>query len=247
MPVPSRPTAGRDAPAAGPRPCWKEAAATVDKIRLRFTKTGKAAYISHLDLMRTMQRALGRAGVPVRYSEGFNPHALISILLPLPVGVESLCELMDIRVHEEVDLHALPALLTKFMPEGIRVTGAWEGGLRNAELKWLRVRGVLEYDGGADSERVPALQGLFERPSLIVSRRTKSGESEFDLKSGLREIAFADAPEGAALEAVLSAQDPAVKPELISAALRRHVPALSPDFARFIRLETYRADMGLFR
>jgi hypothetical protein len=104
--------------AAEPRPCWKEAAATVDKIRLRFTKTGKAAYISHLDLMRTVQRALNRGGVPIRYSEGFNPHALLSILLPLPVGVESFCELMDIRVREELDLKALPALLTKYMPGG---------------------------------------------------------------------------------------------------------------------------------
>ncbi len=220
---------------------------TVDKIRLRFTKTGKAAYISHLDLMRTVQRALNRAGVPIRYSEGFNPHALISILLPLPVGVESLCELMDIRVQEELDLKALPALLTKFMPEGIGVTEAWEGGLKSTDLKWLRVRGVMEYDGGEDSARIPALQKLFERPSLPVLRKTKSGESEFDIKSALREIAVMDAPEGAALVAVLSAQEPAVNPALLTAALRRHAPTLNPDFTRFVRLETYRADMGLFR
>jgi len=219
----------------------------VDKIRLRFTKTGKAAYISHLDLMRTVQRALNRGGVPIRYSEGFNPHALLSILLPLPVGVESFCELMDIRVREELDLKALPALLTKYMPEGIRVTGAWEGGLKSTGLKWLRVRGVLAYDGGEDGARAAALRSLFERPSLPVLRRTKSGESEFDLKSGLRELAVADAPEGVEIEAVLSAQDPSVNPELMTAALRRHAPALTPDFARFIRLETYRADMGLFR
>lgn len=79
-----------------------------EKLRLRFEKTGRAIYISHLDLMRTMQRVFLRADCPLKYSEGFNPHALISILLPLSVGVGSVCELMDFQLREEVDLAALP-------------------------------------------------------------------------------------------------------------------------------------------
>ena len=71
----------------------------MDKLRLRFEKAGKAIYISHLDLMRVVQRVFLRAGVPLRYSEGFNPHPLISICLPLSVGTESFCELMDFRVR----------------------------------------------------------------------------------------------------------------------------------------------------
>jgi radical SAM-linked protein len=219
----------------------------VDKIRLRFTKTGKAAYISHLDLMRTAQRALNRAGVPIRYSEGFNPHALISILLPLPVGMESLCELMDIRVREERDLKALPALLTKCMPEGIQVMNAREDGLKSTGLKWLRVRGILEYDGGENNGRTPALQSFFERPSIPVLRKTKSGEHELDLKSALREVAVAESPEGISLTAALSAQEPTVNPELLIAALRRHAPDIVPDFARFTRLETLGAAGERFR
>lgn len=66
----------------------------MDKLRLRFQKTGKAVYISHLDLMRVVQRIFLRAGTPIKYSEGFNPHALISICLPLSVGMASDCELM---------------------------------------------------------------------------------------------------------------------------------------------------------
>ncbi len=60
-----------------------------EKLRLRFEKTGRAIYISHLDLMRTMQRVFLRADCPLKYSEGFNPHALISILLPLSVGLRA--------------------------------------------------------------------------------------------------------------------------------------------------------------
>ena len=54
-----------------------------DKLRLRFSKTGRAVYISHLDLMQTMQRAFSRAGFALKYTEGYNPHPLISIALPL--------------------------------------------------------------------------------------------------------------------------------------------------------------------
>ena len=74
----------------------------MDKLRLVYAQTGRARWISHLDAMRTLQRGLLRAGVPLRYSEGFNPHALISIVMPLSVGTESLCQLADIRVQEEV-------------------------------------------------------------------------------------------------------------------------------------------------
>jgi radical SAM-linked protein len=219
----------------------------VDKIRLRFEKTGPAAYISHLDLMRTMQRALRRTEIPLRFSEGFNPHALISILLPLSVGMESLCELMDIRVTEDIELKTLPARMTAVMPEGLRVTDAWESGRKSAELKWLRLGGTLEYDDGGVIGRIPRLAELFARESLFVLRRTKRGEGEFDLMSGLRSIAFTPAEEGAVLDAVLSAQEPSVNPELLRAALRRHAPELVPDFAGFIRLETFDADGEPFR
>ena len=88
----------------------------MDKLRLRFSKKGRAVYISHLDLMRTMQRAFMRAGYALRYSEGFNPHPVISILLPLGVGASSECELMDFQLTEEADLSALPTRLTAALP-----------------------------------------------------------------------------------------------------------------------------------
>ena len=84
----------------------------MDKLRLRFEKTGRAVYISHLDLMHTMQRVFSRAGFELKYSEGFNPHPQISVVLPLSVGTGSLCELMDFRLAAEADLAAMPARLT---------------------------------------------------------------------------------------------------------------------------------------
>lgn len=74
----------------------------MDKYRMLFSKTGRAVYISHLDLMRTVTRAFMRAECKLKYSEGFNPHPNISIALPLSVGCESVCEIMDFKMREDM-------------------------------------------------------------------------------------------------------------------------------------------------
>ena len=76
----------------------------MSKLRLLFEKQGTACYISHLDLMRTFQRLFLRGGIFVKHSQGFHPHPIMSILLPLPVGQSSCCELLDFEVESEVDL-----------------------------------------------------------------------------------------------------------------------------------------------
>ena len=111
----------------------------MDKLRIVYEQTCRAIWMSHLDTMRTLQRAVKRAGIPIRYSEGFNPHKLISILLPLSVGTASLCQMADIRVREDVDIAALPAQLTAVMPEGLRVTDCYENAMKPAEL-WRNCR-----------------------------------------------------------------------------------------------------------
>ncbi|MDR3206846.1 MAG: TIGR03936 family radical SAM-associated protein, partial [Oscillospiraceae bacterium] len=70
------------------------------KARISFAKTGRARYISHLDLMRTLQRSFARAGLPLGYTEGFNPHPYLSVARPLPVGVAGLGELADFGLAE---------------------------------------------------------------------------------------------------------------------------------------------------
>ena len=218
-----------------------------EKLRLRFEKTGRAVYISHLDLMRTMQRAFQRAGYALKYSEGFNPHPILSILLPLSVGMHSVCELMDFQMRDEADLSAMPERLTAAMPEGIRVLEVYPEGRKVKELKWLRISGVLEYDT-ADAQTVrDGLQAFFAREQLVIRKKTKRGEGESDIAPAIRSIGF-EAEEGrVVLRAVVSAQEPTLNPELLIAALAQLAPALAPDFAEFTRLEVYDADMKEFR
>ena len=219
----------------------------MDKLRLRFEKTGRAVYISHLDLMRTMQRAFQRAGFSLKYSEGFNPHPQISVLLPLGVGCASVCELMDFRLREETDLAALPERLTAALPEGIRALEVYPAARKARELKWLSIDGLLEYDDRDAEELCAPLRAFFARESLVIRKKTKRGEGEADIAPAIREIAFEAVEGGVSVRAVLSAQEPTTNPEHLLIALRQLAPDLAPDFASFTRRETYAEDMTVFR
>ena len=98
------------------------------KLRLLFVKEDRAAYISHLDLLRTFQRAFLRLGLVLRHSQGFHPHPILSFALPLPVGQCSDCELLDFETVEDLDAAALPAGLNPFLPQGIRVRACYAPG-----------------------------------------------------------------------------------------------------------------------
>ncbi len=95
-------------------------------IRIWFEKRGRAKYISHLDLMRAMTRAVRRAGLPLWYTEGFHPHPYLAFPLPLPLGQEGLREAMDLRLEEALPFDEIVKRFEGTLPEGIRILGAAE-------------------------------------------------------------------------------------------------------------------------
>ena len=217
------------------------------KLRLRFGKTGRAVYISHLDLMHTMQRAFSRAGYELKYSEGFNPHPQISIALPLSVGTESVCEIMDFRLRQEADPKEIPARLTAVMPEGIEVSECYEQTRKVAELKYLEIEGVFEYDERDAVEMAKKLREFYAADEIVITKKTKRGMGESDIKSAIRSIEFLPADGQVRIKAVISAQEPTLNPELLADALRQKAPEIAPDFAKFRRIETFDAQMKVYR
>lgn len=90
-------------------------------VRLTFTKVGRAKYISHLDLIRSMTRAFKRAGIPIWFTQGFKPHAYIMFPLALSLGVDSEVELMDIKLDEEMDFDVIKDKLNAQLPPDIQI------------------------------------------------------------------------------------------------------------------------------
>ena len=91
------------------------------RVRITFSKTDALRYIGHLDLNTIWERGTRRAGLPLAYSQGFHPQPKIHIASALPLGFSSRCEVLDMRLNEEMDLTELPKRLQAAMPTGIGI------------------------------------------------------------------------------------------------------------------------------
>lgn len=218
----------------------------MDKLRMKFSKTGRAVYISHLDLMRTITRAFLRAGIRLKYSEGFNPHPNISIALPLSVGCESVCEIMDFKLAEDISCDEIKSALSVQMPEGIEVISVYESERKVKDIKWLSVEGVFEYDDRDCGEMKKKLDDFFAGESIVIEKKTKRGVGQSDIAPAIKEISFEAEDGDVLLKAIISAQEPTLNPEHLVSALRQLAPEIAPDFAKFRRLEIFDENMQVF-
>lgn len=96
----------------------------IKKYRLKFEKNQKLIYIGHLDLLKLFQRSVKRGKLPIEYSKGFNPHQLMVFAIPLPLGMESGAEYIDIRLTEDVPPETIVSSLNAVFPQGIRILEA---------------------------------------------------------------------------------------------------------------------------
>lgn len=205
-------------------------------------------YISHLDLLRTFQRAFLRQGLVLRHSQGFHPHPIISFALPLSVGQASDCEILDFEVNEDMDGGGLPEALNAFMPEGIRAVECYIPTRPVRELAKLRCRVELVYDGGVPAGAAEKIRTLLLGESVVIQKRTKrKAMADIDIRPMLHSLDLAEAAGLLTLEAVVSAQNPGMNPALLASAVEVHRPELAADFVRVRRLEMLDEGGAAFR
>ena len=160
------------------------------RMLITFCKGPEARFIGHLDLMRTMQRALRRSGLPVKYSKGFNPHMLLSFASPLSVGFVGLREAMDVPVEGAPEEAAFLQGLNATLPASLRCVAARlvEDGFPTL----MALVGGAEYrvpiPGEAPVERIEAALARFlAAREYIADRKTKSGVNPCDIRPMLLE------------------------------------------------------------
>ena len=217
--------------------------------RILFEKTGNGIWISHLDLMRVFQRAFRRAGLLIKHTQGFNPHAFVSLALPLSVGTVSHCEILQFDLPDDsVELDVLPAKLNATLPDGIRCLEAYEGGKKLRELAFLQVQVELEYDNGVPADAREAIGQLFARESLLVEKKSKNGMVEQDIRPMICSMAVSQSDSNTLmLDARICAQNPSLNPDLLAKAIAVHLPQYAPDFARSTRVEVFDREGEVFR
>ena len=106
-------------------------------IRFKFKKVGSLQYISHLDLVRTMHKIVVRSGLPLKYTEGFNPKPKMVFAAPLSIGTESMCEFMDVRLIDDIPAEEIKSRLNSNMTDEMQVIDAYYTEKKMTELKWL--------------------------------------------------------------------------------------------------------------
>lgn len=216
--------------------------------RALFEKTGNAIYISHLDLMRLFQRAFKRSGLNLTHTQGFTPRPSVSIALPLSVGVESECELLDFDLYgDAVPMDVIRDKLNASLVAGVRVKEVYEEGRKIKHLSYLRCAVTLEYDHGVPEGTADALRTLFSRESLVLEKKGKNGTQEQDIIPMIRSLEIREGERELRLEAVICCQNPTLNPAQLVAAIERYLPDHSPDFATVRRLEVYDTEMNIFR
>ncbi len=217
--------------------------------RILFEKTGNAVYISHLDLMRLFQRAFKRGGLNLKHTQGFSPRAMVSIALPLSVGVESVCEILDYElVDQELPSEEIKDRLNATMPAGVRVLEVYDSPRKPKDLTHLDVVIRLEYDSSVPEGSMEAIRALFARESVTVTKRGKNGPVEQDIIPMISNFELC-AVSGQELElnCRICAQNPSLNPQQIVSAIEAYLPECKPDFTRIFRREVLDSHGAIFR
>ena len=217
--------------------------------RLLFEKTGNAIYISHLDLMRVFQRAFKRAGLPLTHTQGYNPRPSVSIALPLSVGVESGCELLDFDLYgEKIANEEILARLNAALVEGVRVLDVYDDIQKIKNLALLECMVTLEYDAGIPDAASDQITSLFSRSEILVEKKSKNGIKEENIAPMIRRLdLFADGSNILRLHALVCCQNPTLNPMQLAAAIEKYLPACKADFVKCRRVEVYDTNETVFR
>ncbi len=148
--------------------------------RVRFTKTGKLRFLSHHDLMRLFERALRRTGMPLRMTEGYNPHPVVSFPTALGLGIESLAEILEFELSGWVSPRQVEKLLGDQLPEGVSVVSA-----EPFERKRRSCVDFVEYEAlcpGQGQGLDGGIRAFLDRKEMEVERVSDKGSKTVEIR-----------------------------------------------------------------
>ena len=219
-------------------------------VRLLFHKRGSLAFIAHLDLVRTLTKSIARAKIPVRYSEGFNPHPRLSFSSAMSIGLESDYELLDIRLTKTVDPAALMQAFNESLTDELRAREAYLPTTKFTDIAYSSYTIRIETTGASDALAEACRRAL--AGPVVVFKRSKSGDKDTDISEGIRESSVTFDGKALVLNAVLKADNAGfINPEYLVTHLKNACGILSGDplSERYSVLRTglFFADMTPFR
>lgn len=197
-------------------------------LRVTFEKGFNMRYTGHLDILRTFVRGLRRADMPLKYSEGFNPHAVMTFLLPLGVGTTSECEMVDIALEKEISAEEFTKKVNDSMPkDGIKILSAFYTEEKMPTVKQAEYSIKIENDKPID---VKKLNSVLSGVPIIVEKKSKRQMKEVDISEHIfsHNITVED-EKTFVLDICLSAGNTFnVKPQLLIEGIKSVCPDFNP-------------------
>ncbi len=216
----------------------------MNKLRLKFSKNGPIKFIGHLDVMRYFQKAIRRADIDIKYSEGFSPHQMLSFAQPLSVGATSDGEYLDMTVNSMTSVTDVMNALNEVMNEGIKITAIEElaDNAQKAMTSAYAAKYILKLRPGAEMD--DSWPELFEKyisqDMLPAMKKTKSGEKEIDMKHMIFNYKRLDKEPGVELLLSMSSSE-TLKPALLFTYFFESIDKeFSPTFLDIHRVDIYR-------
>lgn len=168
------------------------------KIRIKFAKYGSLKFIGHLDMMRFFQKAVRRAQIDIKYSEGFSPHQIMSFAYPLGVGIESVGDYMDIELCSQAEPESIRESLNRCLVEGVRVlaVSVLDENVKNAMASVAAASYLIheKEDHGTMAKLKGVVEEFYAQPSIPYTKVTKKNVVELDLKEGIYQIGLTEIP-----------------------------------------------------
>lgn len=218
-------------------------------VRIWFDKKGRSRFISHLDLMRTMTRAIRRSRIPLWYTEGFNPHPYMTFSLPLSLGMESICESMDIKIEGDITNEEIFSMLKDTMPEGIEIKGVTDGVTDPKYIAFGKFD--INFLDVTDKDAfVSFLEEMLSKEEIIVQKLSKKGRrkvlKDINLAEFIKEYSIRKTESGVTVEIVLPAGSTTnVNPSLLADEIEKQYG--NDIYYVLLRKELYLEDMTEFR
>jgi len=220
------------------------------RLRVKFRKYGPVRYIGHLDLMRFFQKAIRRAQIDIAYSGGFSPHQIMAFAAPLGVGLISNGEYMDIEVHSMVSCRDVLERLNRASVPGIQVTSVkiLPDSAGNAMASVAAAAYTVRFREGREPEADIAaiLPDFLAREQILITKKTKKGSREVDLRQGIYRLSFEeDAGGGRVLSMLVDASSGGnIKPVQVVEALLAQSGEVLQENALLISREDVYTDIG---
>lgn len=198
-------------------------------LRIKFNKTNEAKYISHLDLLRTFNRMLMRSDLKPSYSQGFNPHILLTFALPASVGMETRNDCADITVDGEYDILKVKENLISAAPTGIEITEVSENLSPQFNTVCAAMYTVLIDTNASKDDIIEFLR----KDEILIDKKTKKGIKEVDIKPLFLSYEVED---GITLKLKLKAgSQENLNPSLVIKAMEKYIENITVSNVRIIR------------